>query len=69
MQINAHRPTVTEIATLDNEPDKPFHTIRLKDSTGGQLTLFIRCDWSDWDAIVAKVEEYRSTQGDGHEAL
>lgn len=60
MKTDVHHPVVNRVETLDCEAG-PFHTIDITDNTGdGRLVLFIRDDWSDWDALVAKVSEYRA---------
>lgn len=64
MQVTSHRPRVSRIITFD-DAETPFHSIRVEDAIGGELSMFISEDWSEWDAIVAKVAEYRAGQSGG----
>ena len=54
MQVNIHHPKVAAIKTFDD-----FHSVELSDHGGGFVTTYIAADWSDWDAMVAAVAEYR----------
>lgn len=56
MRISAHHPKVSNINTLEGGG---VHVIEFSDHYGGALDMFIESDWSDWDALVAKVEAYR----------
>lgn len=58
MRTNVFHPVINHINTI---PDSGTHVIELGDHSGGALDLFVRDDWSDWDALVAKVEEYRES--------
>lgn len=71
MLINMNRPQVVDVHTLDKGSAGEFHVIDLRGSSsgGGLAILSIRGDWSDWDAMVAAVNEYRSKAAAGTEAL
>jgi hypothetical protein len=60
MQVNVHNPTVTSIYTLSAVDE--FHTIELRDRNDGELSIFVKGDWSDWDALVEAVGMYRAEQ-------
>lgn len=59
MYVDLHNPTVKIVRTLG---DIGTHSIRLRDPQGGELVMFIRADWSDWDAIVEAVANHRAQQ-------
>lgn len=66
MLINLHNPKLVQIVTHEAAPEHgEFYTVQLSelraDSAGAVLNLFISDDWSQWDAIVAQVTEYRNT--------
>jgi hypothetical protein len=61
MQLNVHRPIFSHAVTHDPGTDREFHTVRItEDSPSGDVVLFIRADWSDWEQLVTAVEEYRA---------
>lgn len=61
MQTNMHHPRFVSARTHDAGSATEFHTITVRDnsSRGGEAVVFIAPDWSDWDALVEAVEEYR----------
>lgn len=65
MLVNVHHPKVKQITTHDSSTaERVFHTVQLTEpdtDTAGRVDLFIRGDWSDWDALVEQVTQYRQT--------
>ena len=62
MLVNTHHPVISSIRTHDGDAACPeFHTVQLAETkdSGALINLFIASDWSNWDAIVEQVTEYR----------
>lgn len=62
MRALIHNPHIARISTLPHGDDRVFHVVRLADNEGGELSLFIEPDWSDWDRLVTAIENYRKDQ-------
>jgi hypothetical protein len=60
VEIHAHHPVIKRIYTV--EGDTTFNLVRMSDDGGGELAVFLKADWSDWDALVEAVEIYRAEQ-------
>ena len=59
MRTNVHNPQIDRsITTLESGT----HVVVLTDREGGDLVLFLKSDWSDWDAVVAAVDKYRAAR-------
>lgn len=58
MNVNVHKPTCQGTSTI-YQPLCAIQIISIGDQTGSFVDLFISSDWSEWDAIVAKVQAYR----------
>jgi len=59
MKASMHEAKIEELQSLTS--DRPFHVMTLTDGEG-EIDLYLKEDWSDWDEIVKSVEAYRLTR-------
>lgn len=63
MNVTFNHAKLDHVAVIGGDENCPaFHSLRLVDRTGDRISLYVDYDWSDWDALVAKVAEYRAAE-------